>query len=155
MNWRKYHRIISIFIFIPFLLVVMTGLLLQVRQVFEGIQPKAVAMEFLPNKPLLSLDDMVLASKIPPTEIDQIIYRPSKFHLAIRVKDGRELQLHPQTGEILKSAPRLTGLLIELHQGSFFTSISQYGIFLPTGIGVLFLLISGIVIYPWKRKYEK
>jgi uncharacterized iron-regulated membrane protein len=153
MNWRKYHRIISILIFIPFFVVVITGLILQVRQEVEGIQPKAVTMESVPDKKLLTLEEIILASKIPSSEIDQIIFRPGKYHLAIRVKDGRELQLHPQTGEVLKSAPRLTGLLIELHQGSYFSSFAQYGIFLPTGLGVLFLLISGLMIYPWRKKY--
>ncbi|NBO23558.1 PepSY domain-containing protein, partial [bacterium] len=46
-----------------------------------------------------------------------------------------------------------TGILIDLHQGSFFTGWAQYLIFLPSGLGVLFLLISGLLIYP-RRKHR-
>lgn len=152
MNWRKYHRILSLIIFIPFTVVVMTGLLLQVRQEVEVIQPKAVKMEEIPDQKILTFEEIIKASKVPQNEIDQIIFKPSKFHLAVRVKDGHELQLHPQTGEILKSSPRLTGLLIDIHQGSYFSTIGQYFVFLPSGVGVLLLLISGIMIYPWRRK---
>ena len=152
MNWRKYHRIISLVIFLPFLLMVITGLLLQVRQNAEFIQPKAVKMEFQKGQSLLSFENIISASKVSEKEIDQIIYKPEKFHLALRLKNGNELQIHPQTGEILKSSPRLTGLLIDLHQGSFFSSLGQYLIFLPAGLGVLFLLISGLIIYPWRKK---
>jgi len=151
-NWRKYHRIISLIIFLPFLLMVITGLLLQVRQNAEFIQPKAIKMDYEINKPLLDFEEIIRASNVGKEEIDQIIFKPEKFHLALRLKNGNELQIHPQTGEILKSSPRLTGLLIDLHQGSFFSSWGQYLIFLPAGVGVLFLIVSGLVIYPWRRK---
>lgn len=150
--WRKYHRIVSLIIVLPFSLVLLTGILLQLRQQVEAIQPKAVPMEKVEGKPLLSLDDMLSASGETPANVDQIIWRPAKFHLALRLKDGREIQMHPQTGVILKDAKRYTNILIELHQGSFFTQWAQYGIFLPTGLGVLFLTISGLVIYPWRKK---
>ncbi len=153
MSFRKYHRIISLIVALPFAIVLVTGLLLQVRQEVELIQPKSVKMKKIEGKKLLTFEDIQKASGINSQEIDQIIFRPQKFHLCLRLKDGRELQLHPQTGEILKSAPRLTGLLIDLHQGSFFTGWAQYLIFLPSGVGVLFLLISGLLIYP-RRKHR-
>lgn len=152
MNWRKYHRVISLIIFLPFALMVITGLLLQVRQNVEFIQPKAVKMQYENGKSLLTFEEIINVSRVNKDEIDQIIFRPEKFHLAIRLKNGNELQIHPQTGKVLKSSKRLTGLLIDLHQGSFFSSFIQYLIFLPVGLGVLFLLISGLIIYPWRRK---
>lgn len=153
-TWRKYHRIVSLIVLLPFALMLMSGLLLQVRNQVEGIQPKAVKMRPLKGKPLLTLEEIALAARVKTQEIDQIIYRPQKFHLALRLKNGNELQIHPQSGEILKSAPRWTGFLIELHQGSFFTFWGQYLIFLPTGILLLFLLVSGLIIYPWRKKSE-
>ena len=148
--WRKYHRIVSLIIVLPFALVLVTGLLLQLRQQFEGIQPSAVKMQAIPNARLLTTEEIIKASHLRGEEIDQIIFRPAKFHLALRLKNGYEIQMHPQTGVILKSAPRYTNILIELHQGSFFTQWGQYLIFLPAAIGVLFLTISGLVIYPWR-----
>lgn len=149
--WRKYHRIISLIVVVPFSLVLLTGILLQLRQTFETIQPKAVKMKKIDGRPLLSLDEMVKVSGEETANIDQVIWRPAKFHLAMRLKDGREVQLHPQTGEILKNAKRYTNILIELHQGSLFTAWGQYGVFFPMSLGLLFLTISGLVIYPWRR----
>lgn len=153
MNWRKYHRVVSLLILLPFAIVLVSGLLLQVRNQVESIQPKSVSMKRVSNLPLLTLEDIISKSGYPMEKIDQIIYRPQKFHLALRLKDGHELQLHPQTGEVLKKAPRLTGLLIDIHQGSFFASWAQYFIFLPAALGVLFLVISGLVIYPRRKRH--
>lgn len=152
MNLRKYHRVVSLIVAIPFGLVLLTGLLLQVRQNVEVIQPKAVSMKKIEDKDLLTFREIIQASGVDDKEIDQIIYRPGKFHLALRLRNGNELQLHPQSGEILKNSPRLTTLLIDLHQGSFFSAWGQYLIFLPSGLGVLFLLVSGLMIYPWRKK---
>jgi uncharacterized iron-regulated membrane protein len=150
--WRKYHRIVSLIVVLPFALVLLTGILLQLRQQFDVIQPKAVKMEKVEGQAILSLDEMVKASGETPANIDQVVWRPGKFHLAMRLKDGREIQMHPQTGEILKNAKRYTNILIDLHQGTFFTQWGQYGIFFPAALGMLFLTISGLVIYPWRKK---
>lgn len=150
---RKYHRLISLIIALPLLVVILTGLALQLRQQFEVLQPKAVKMEKIIDKALLSTEEIIKYSGVAPENIDQIIFRPTKFHLALRLKNGREIQMHPQTGEILKSAPRYTNILIELHQGSFLGPWGQYGVILPTGIGLFFLLISGLMIFPWRKKH--
>ena len=150
--WRKYHRMVSLIVVLPFALVLLTGIILQIRQQFEVIQPKAVKMEQIAGKSLLSINEMMKASGENSSNIDQVIWRPGKFHLAMRLKDGREIQMHPQTGEILKNAKRYTNILIELHQGSFFTEWGQYLVFLPVALGLLFLTVSGMVIYPWRKQ---
>ncbi len=150
--WRKYHRIVSLIVVLPFALVLITGIILQLRQQFEVLQPKAVKMERIEGKTLLSLDEMVQMSGEKPENIEQVVWRPGKFHLAMRLSDGREIQMHPQTGEILKNAKRYTNILIDLHQGSFFTQWGQYLIFFPAALGLLFLTISGMVIYPWRKQ---
>jgi uncharacterized iron-regulated membrane protein len=150
--WRKYHRIISLIIVLPFAVVLLSGLVLQLRQQFEVIQPKAVKMERMPNLPMLTFEEIFQFANTDQKEIDQVILKPQKFHLAIRLKNGDEIQMHPQTGEILKSAHRYTNILIEIHQGSLMGPWAQYLIFLPTAVGVLFLMVSGLMIYPWRRR---
>lgn len=152
---RKYHRIISLIIALPLFLVVSTGITLIPRGKVDFIQPRPVKMEKISDKSLLSIAEIISASQVKETEIDQIIYRPQKFHLALRLKNGEEIQMHPQTGEILKKQMRYTNILIELHQGSFFGEVGQYGVMLITGLGLMFLLISGLLIYPWRKKYAK
>ena len=145
---RRWHRIVSVIIAAPVALIIMTGLVLQLRNQFEGIQPATVKTEKT-NQPLLTLEELISKVSGP---IDQVIFKPEKHALAIRMKDGTEVQIHPQTGEILKSAPRRTNLLIDIHQGSFLGAWSQFGLFILAGWGLLFLLVSGLLIYPWKNK---
>jgi len=153
---RKYHRIISLIVALPLALIVLSGLILQLRQQFDFIQPKTITMEKNPGVRFLTIEEMIVASNEPPENIDQIIFKPKKFHLAMRLVSGNEIQIHPQTGEILKNSPRYTNFLIDLHQGSFLGNWYQYLIVFPTGLALAFLLISGLLIYPWRNlKREK
>ena len=144
---RHWHRTLSVIIAMPLAIVVLTGILLQWRSQFEGLQPKTI-VTVPASLPLLTIED---ALKRVEGEVEQVIYRPGKNALAVRMSDGLEVQLNPYTGEVLKKAPRRTNFLIELHQGSLFGSWSQFGLFPLTGLGLLFLLVSGLLIYPWKR----
>lgn len=150
LSLRRWHRIVSVIIALPLFVVVLTGIVLQWRGSFESIQPSTIVSPE-ENRPLLSLEDISSRVQGP---IDQIIYRPSKNALAVRMKDGMEVQLHPQTGVVLKSALRRTSFLIDLHQGSFLGGFGQFGLFIATSWGLLFLLVSGLLIYPWKKKVK-
>ncbi len=155
MNWRKYHRIVSLFVLAPFLLVILTGIPLLLRTKSELIQPTMINSEKIPNQEILSFNKVMSLREIKKEEVDQIIFRPEKFQLVVRLKNFEEIHLHPQTGEVLKKAKRWTSLLIELHQGSFFGEWSQFFIFLPSAFGLLFLVVSGVIIYPRRKNYEK
>jgi uncharacterized iron-regulated membrane protein len=148
---RKYHRIISIFIALPFSIILLTGLVLLLRNQFEFIQPEAIKMEKNSSLNYLTYEQIIEKTGAPQEQIDQIILRPKKFHLAIRLKNGEELQMHPQTGEILKKAMRRTNFLIDLHQGSLAGDFGQYFIAFPTALGLVFLLISGLIIFPRRK----
>lgn len=152
---RKFHRVLAIILALPFALVLLTGIVLQLRNVIPSIQPQSLKMERLDGMALKSFEQLIQMSNVPQDQIDQIIFKPNKFHLAIRLKNGQDLQVHPQTGQVLHSAPRYTAFLIELHQGSYWGKVGQYGIIFPASIGLVLLLITGIFIYPWKRSLRK
>jgi uncharacterized iron-regulated membrane protein len=145
-NLRKSHRLISVIIALPLLVITSTGIILQMRNRLEWIQPSAVSAKSEAGKPLISLEEL---THLAGPGVDQIIYRPEKNNLSIRMKDGMDLQINPQTGEILKKAKRHTSLLIEIHQGSWLGPFGQNFIYFLTGLGLLYLLYSGLVI--WKR----
>ena len=151
---RRYHRIVSLIIALPLALILLTGLILQLRQQFDFIQPQSIEMNEIQGRRLLTMDEIIQATKKNPEDIEQIIFKPKKFHLAIRLRGGDEIQLHPQTGKIFKIAHRYTNILIDLHQGSFFGTGWQYLVVLPTGMALVFLLVSGLIIYPW-RKFQR
>jgi uncharacterized iron-regulated membrane protein len=147
---RKIHRWVGIATALPLLTIALTGIVLQLRNQFEWIQPSPVSAEIEAGKPYLTYE--AILEKLQHEQVDQIILKPGKKNLSVRLKDGRDLQLHPQTGEILKSAMRRTNFLIELHQGSLFGFFGQYLVYLISGLGFLFLIISGILIYPFGRR---
>lgn len=149
MNWRKNHRVIGLIITLPLLMTVITGIILQLRGQFEFIQPAPVKTE-LTSSPLLTFEK--ISEQFGEKNIEQIIWKPSKASLVVRLKNGDEAHLHPQTGEVFKQLPRRTSFLIELHQGSWLGKFGQYGIHFLSGLGLFFLIISGLVIYPFKRK---
>ena len=150
MNWRKYHRVVSLIIFLPLAMITLSGVVLQLRNQFESLQPKSVSAEMISTGTYQTFESIIAAHG--NEQIDQIILRPAKKNLAVRLKDGMEIQLNPQTGEVLKKAPRRTNFLIDLHQGTWLGSIGQYYLYLPTALGLIFLLVSGLVIYPFKKR---
>lgn len=150
MNLRKIHRIVGLIFFIPLLVISITGIILQLRAEFEYIQPKSVKVEW-EDRPIVSMESLI--QKFGKENIDQVIWRPSKISLVIRLKGNMEAHIHPWTGEILKEAKRRTNILIELHQGSWMGKFGQYFIHFMTGIGLFFLTLSGLLIYPFKRKF--
>lgn len=148
--WRKLHRYVALAVLIPMTIIAVTGTVLLYRNQFEFIQPSAVKSESVEGSQLLTLES--ITEQFGKENIEQIIYKPSKGTLAVRLLDATEAQIHPQTGEVLKSAKRRTNFLIELHQGSWMGAFGQLGIHFLGGLGLIFLIVSGIVIYPFKRK---
>jgi uncharacterized iron-regulated membrane protein len=147
-NWRKLHGKIALIIFLPLIIIALSGVILQLRDQFEYIQPSLVKYELIKDLPGLTLKQ--IEDRFPG--LDQIIYKPQKQSLLIRYKDGYEKQIHPQTGEVLKEAMRRTNVLIEIHQGSWMGKFGQYFIHFISGLALCFLIMSGLYIYPFKRK---
>ncbi len=150
MNWRKQHRVVAIVITLPLIVISLSGIVLQLRNQFETIQPKAVSAELTSGASFVTFERII--QDHGGDNIDQIILRPGKKNLSLRMKDGMEVQIHPQTGEVMKKAMRMTNLLIDIHQGTWLGAFGQYVLHLPTGLGLFFLIISGIVIYPFKKR---
>lgn len=148
MNLRKQHRVVAVIICLPLIMVTVTGLMLLMRNQVEWVQPKTLTLKSQGELPLLTLEAIALKAG---TGVEQIIYRPGKQNVSIRMTDGREIQMHPQTGEIVKVAPRRSGFLIELHQGSWLGTFGQNVVHVLVGLGLLFLIVSGILIWPLKK----
>jgi len=149
MNWRKPHRLVALISFIPLLFITLTGVVLQLRNQFVSIQPPAYSGPKTPG-PYQTFEQVI--ATFGEENIDQIILKPKKNNLAVRLKNGDEAQINAQTGEILFQGPRRTSLLIELHQGSWLGPIGQYGLHLLTGLALCFLLFTGLALYPFRRK---
>ena len=66
-------------------------------------------------------------------------------------------QLDGNSGDVIYSGNRYTSLLIQIHEGVFFSSIVRDFVFFPTGIILVLLWITGMqmVCVRWYVKIKK
>ena len=149
------------------LIVVVTGLLLQVKKEFAWIQPPTERGVSIENRSPLSLDKLLdIVREVPEaqvaqwSDIDRFDIRPSKGVAKVRCTNRWEVQIDLSTGELLASNYRRSDLIESLHDGSFFTDWCKLGVFLPNGFVLLGLLLSGIWLWylpikSWRNKRRR
>lgn len=149
---RKVHLYISLVCAAPLLIMIISGIFLQLRNTFDFIQPSPQKLSIDDASPLISLEKI---SEIASNEkINQIIFSPKKKSLVIRLENQWEWQLHPVTGEIIQKKFRLSSLLIDIHQGSFFTDPVRYFIFIPISFLLIVLWLTGTILLFKKGKLK-
>jgi len=153
---RKLHRWGAIAVALPFLIVIATGLLLQLKKQVPWVQP--AEQKGSAGAPTLSLPAILeIVAAIPQLEmtkwddIDRIDARPSKGMVKVIGKTRWEAQLDITTGEVLQTAYRRSDLIEALHDGSWFHPNFKTFVFFPAAIVVLGLWITGI--YLWVLPY--
>ena len=162
---RNIHLWLSLVIFIPVIIVIASGLLLQVKKEFDWIQPPTQKAQILPtNGPTISFDDVLQAVKQLPEvslnswdDIDRLDVRPSKGIIKVRGKNHWEVQLNAQNGDVLQVAYRRTDTIEAIHDGSWFFEGAKLWLFLPAALLLFVLWVTGLVMLytTMKSKYRK
>lgn len=154
---RRIHRWGAAAVAIPFLVVISTGILLQVKKRLPWVQPTEQRGGDAP--PAVSFDDMLARMKEVPqagvtswADIDRIDVRPAKGLVKVVSTSRWEIQLDAATGAVLQTAYRRSDLIESLHDGSWFHDLAKTWIFLPSGVIVLVLWLTGI--YLWVLPYR-
>ena len=80
-------------------------------------------------------------------DIDRIDIRPDKGIAKIRSNNHWEIQIDSETAEIFSVNYRRSDIIESVHDGSFFTDYVKFGWFLPTGILLIVVSISGIYMF--------
>ena len=149
---RKIHYWISPFIFIPILIILSTGVLLQLKKQSDWIQPPI--QQGVSNIHSIEFQQMLEAAKSVPEaeinswdDIDRIDVRPEKGISKIRSNNQWEIQIDNQTNEILLVEYRRSDIIESIHDGSFFTDYVKFGWFLPTAVLLIVMSISGIYMF--------
>ena len=161
---RKIHRWGAIIIALPFLIVLITGLFLQVKKEFAWIQPPTA--EGVSKDLEITFDEILAISATIDkagitkwSEVDRLDVRPDKGMVKVRGVNNWEIQIDTKTGEVLQVEFRRSGIIEALHDGSWFHDSAKLWIFLPSGIIVTVLWLTGIymffVPYLQKRKNRK
>lgn len=149
---RKLHRWGALATFVPLLLVIVTGLLLQVKKQVVWVQPPT--MRGSEEIPSVAWDSILhAAQKIPDAgvatwdDIARLDVQPSKGVIKIQSTNRWELQIDAASGEVLSSNYRRSDFIESLHDGSFFTEAAKLWVFLPNGIVLLGLWITGVYLW--------
>jgi uncharacterized iron-regulated membrane protein len=163
---RKSHHWGAIVILIPVVIIIGSGILLQVKKEIDWIQPQTIAGS-VKNSPSISFDRILTIAKTIPEakiqswkDIDRLDVRIQKGIVKVRSQNNWEVQIDTQTGEVLQTAYRRSDIIESIHDGSWFHDKVKLWIFLPTGIVLFILWITGLYmlilpyIVKWKRKLK-
>ena len=149
---RKVHYWLSVVVAGPLLVVIGTGILLQLKKQVAWVQPpeqrgggKTPALEF--GTVLAICRDVPEAEVQTWEDIQRIDVRPSKGMMKVWAKNGWEIQIDSQTGKVLQVAYRRSDLLESIHDGSWFHDAVKYWLFLPAAIVLLVMLLTGAYLF--------
>ncbi|VTR97679.1 PepSY domain-containing protein [Tuwongella immobilis] len=162
---RKVHYWLSLGIALPVLLVLLTGLLLQVKKQVPWVQP--IENRGTGKSPTVEMAQILAICQSNPetgiqswADINRLDIRPSKGLIKVATEANLEVQIDAGTGAILQIAVRRSDWIEALHDGSFFSNAVKYGIFLPSGILLLVMWLTGMILFVqpmwirWRRKRQ-
>jgi len=160
---RKIHNWASILIGLPFLILLITGILLLLKKDVAWIQP--------PTKEgkgtIPSISFVELLSSIRQVEelgvkswedITRIDIQPHKGIAKVSTKNSYEAQVDLENAKVLQVAYRRSDLIESLHDGSFFHKKAKYFYSMPVAIVLLLSLVTGIILFIqpyWVKKKRK
>lgn len=149
---RRLHRWGAIAIAVPLLVVIGSGILLQLKKEFAWIQPPTMRGQGPPMT--LTLDEILLIAGAEPEaliegwdDVDRLDVRPSKGIVKVRATNQWEVQIDLATSAVLSSAYRRSDLIESIHDGSFFHSKAKLWLFLPSGVILLALWLTGLYLW--------
>lgn len=149
---RKLHRWGALITFVPLVLVIVTGLLLQVKKQVPWVQPPTLSA---PGRvPEISWDQMIGAARNCPEaeiqsweDVDRVDVRPGKGIAKLQGKNNWEIQIDTQSGAVLQCTYRRSDWIESLHDGSFFSESAKLWVFLPNGLILFGLWCTGIYLW--------
>lgn len=149
---RKIHRWGAILVALPFLIVLVTGVILQLKKDVAWIQPES--QKGVSLSPSISFAEILKISKSIPeaeitawSDINRLDVRPDKGIVKVRANNHWEIQIDTETGVVLQSTYRRSDIIESIHDGSWFHDSAKLWIFLPSGIIVLVLWVTGIYLF--------
>jgi len=165
--FRKIHYWGSIIIAIPIVIMIGSGLLLQVKKEFDWIQPPT-ERGIHTDVPTATFQKMFEAAKTVEVaeittweDLDRFDMKPDKGSAKIVSKNRWEIQVDVNTAEVLSVTYRRSDLFEQIHDGSWFADWIKLWVFLPVGIILFFLWITGLYLFirteykQWEKRKNK
>ena len=136
---RLLYRWLAMVIALPMLLVIITGIFLQVRKPIDWIQPPTFKSS-QKYQPVVTLEQVLTEVKSVPemkvndwSDIKLLDLRPKKGVIKVRNYRELETQVDATTGEILQTALRRNDFVVKMHDFSAWNARLWFGI--PVSFG--------------------
>lgn len=147
---RKAHYWASFAAALPLVVMICSGLLLQSKKHWSWVQPaerrgtgSVPAIDF--EGILTSVQQVSEVAVRGWDDVNRLDVRPGRGVVKVWLNSGWEVQVDLGTGQVLQTAYRRSDLIESIHDGSFFAGDwTKLGLFLPTGLVLLVLWISGL-----------
>lgn len=151
---RKVHYWGSIAIALPLIIVIGAGILLMLKKEVEWIQPgsqKGIERNDVPAASIQKLFDAARSVEHAGftvwAELARADFKPGKGIVKFVSSSGWEVQVDTHSAKILQVAKRRSDLIEAIHDGSYFAGWTKMGLFLPAGIVLLVLWITGVYLF--------
>ena len=150
---RRVHYWASIVLALPVLVIIGSGLLLQLKKHWNWVQPQE--QRGTGTSPTLDLEGVLASVRGVPglgvsgwSDVNRLDIRPGRGIAKVWLHSGYEAQVDLGTGRVLQTAYRRSDLIEAIHDGSYLAGDwSKLGLFLPSGIGLLLLWVTGLWMF--------
>ena len=145
---RRIHYWVAIGALAPLAIMIGSGLL-QLKKHWAWVQP--VEQRGAGTRPAISLEDLLSSVRGVPSmavsswdDVNRIDVRPDRGVAKVWLRNGYEVQVDLETGNVLRTAYRRSDLIESIHDGSFFGgAATKIGLFLPAGLVMAVLWATG------------
>lgn len=150
---RKIHYWATVVVALPVLVIIGSGLMLQLKKHWSWVQPEE--KRGTGTSPRIDLEGVLAAVQRESglnvagwDDVNRIDVRPGRGIAKVWLKSGWEVQVDLGTGRVLQNAYRRSDLIESLHDGSFFAGEwSKLGLFLPAGVALLLMWLTGLWLF--------
>ena len=160
---RRLHYWGSFAAALPVVVILCTGLLLQLKKHWSWVQPTEI--RGTGTVPVIGLPDLIVSMQTDTSlrvtgwdDVSRIDIRADRGLAKVTLTSGWEAQVDLGTGVLLKTAYRRSDLIESLHDGSFFAGDwTKLGLFLHAGIVLFGLWVTGLWMFwvTWRAKRRR
>lgn len=160
---RRIHYWGSFIVAIPVLIIISSGILLQMKKQWDWVQPPEI--RGTGKVPVIGFDEIMATLQATPSlgvagwdDVARIDVRADRGLAKVTINSGWEAQIDLGTGRLLQTAYRRSDLIETIHNGSFFAGDwTKLGLFLPAGVTLLALWLTGMWMWwvPFRAKWRR
>lgn len=150
--FRRVHYWASIPIAAPLLIVICTGILLQLKKNLPWVQPTEQRVKT--GEPALALPQVLeiirgvdQAAVTGWGDIARVEVRPARGIIKVVSANHTEIQIDAHNGDVLQVARRRSDIIESIHDGSWFHPMAKLGVFFPAALVLLGMLLTGVYLF--------